>query len=183
LRAGRGDGSTEVHGRPPPDVARIDFPEMLKRSGRGSTLAGVGRGTLALAGAARGLWLCWCLTLGMIWTPGGRPRGVCCVVLNRRPSRRPDASRPCRPPGQARFILPGDLRRPKRPTPVPRSLICRISVFGPVCGTARPKLATPGSPSGLCARGLGRRCARAEMRRAHSAGDREFQRRVRCELQ
>ena len=28
LRAGRGDGSTEVHGRPPPDVARIDFPEM-----------------------------------------------------------------------------------------------------------------------------------------------------------
>jgi hypothetical protein len=50
LRAGRGDGSTEVHGRPPPDVARID----LERSGRGSTLAGVGRGTLALAGAARG---------------------------------------------------------------------------------------------------------------------------------
>jgi hypothetical protein len=91
----------------------------------------------------------------MIWTPGGRPRGVCCVVLNRRPSRRPDASRPCRPPGQARFILPGDLRRPKRPTPVPRSLICRISVFGPVCGTARPKLATPGSPSGALRPRLG----------------------------
>ena len=35
-------------------------------------------------------------------------------------------------------VLTDDPRRPKRRTPVPRSLICRISVFGPVCGTRLP---------------------------------------------
>ena len=103
----------------------------VERSGRGSTLAGVRRGTLALAGAARGSLALLVSNPRNDLDPWGTSQGCLLRCAHRRSSRRPDASRPCRPAGQAQFMLPGDLRRPKRPTPVPRSLICRISVFGP----------------------------------------------------
>ena len=95
--------------------------------------------TLALAGAARGSLALLVSNPRNDLDPWGTSQGCLLRCAHRRSSRRPDASRPCRPAGQAQFMLPGDLRRPKRPTPVPRSLICRISVFGPVCGTRSPR--------------------------------------------